>query len=234
MLQSQVKLQLISKVYQRHMSKLKIPTLSPADKSDLFDAAVVLPAIDKNMAMPSSSKQNQPDMTPEKELNIRINTIKTLADLNGEDIQPSREHQEQAKELAREMMVNKKLKHEFGEYPNETMAFLAGLVGQTNCMIVEELADLKLFVVNNFVQLVAGAKTDRDKIAALRAIGEIDGVDAFKRKTEITYKMETMEEVETELLSMLKELKAKAVLKPKSQIIDAEIVENARTKTNNN
>ena len=215
MLQSQVKLQLISKVYQRHMSKLKIPTLSPADKSDLFDAAVVLPAIDKNMAMPSSSKQSHPDMTPEKELNIR-------------------EHQEQAKELAREMMVNKKLKHEFGEYPNETMAFLAGLVGQTNCMIVEELADLKLFVVNNFVQLVAGAKTDRDKIAALRAIGEIDGVDAFKRKTEITYKMETMEEVETELLSMLKELKEKAVLKPKSQIIDAEIVENDRTKTNNN
>ena len=46
--------------------------------------------------------------------------------------------------------------------------------------------------------------------------------------------METMEEVETELLSMLKELKEKAVLKPKSQIIDAEIVENDRTKTNNN
>lgn len=213
------------------MNKLKIPTLSPANKSDLFDAAIILPAIEKNLAMPSSFKQSYPDMTLEKELSIRINTIKTLADLNGEDIQPSREHQEQAKELAREMIVNKKLKPEFGNYPNETMAFLAGLVGQTNCMIVEELADLKLFVVNNFVQLVAGAKTDRDKIAALRAIGEIDGVDAFKRKTEITYKMETMEEVETELLFMLKELKAKALIKSKNQIIDAEIVENVRDKT---
>jgi hypothetical protein len=39
-----------------------------------------------------------------------------------------------------------------------------------------------------------------------------------------------MEEVETELLSMLKELKEKAVLKPKSQIIDAEVVKDRETK----
>jgi hypothetical protein len=34
-----------------------------------------------------------------------------------------------------------------------------------------------------------------------------------------------MEEVETELLSMLKELKGKALLKPKTETIDAEIIE---------
>lgn len=193
------------------MSKLKIPNLSPADKSDLFEAAIVLPAIEKNLAMPLSSKQNYLNMTVEDELRVRMNTIKTLADLNGENIQPSQEHQEQAKNLAREMIVNKKLKPEFGNYPNETMAFLAGLVGQTNCMIVEELADLKLFVVNNFVQLVAMAKTDRDKIAALRAIGEIDGVDAFKRKTEITHITKSGKELEEELLQTIEELKGTIV-----------------------
>jgi len=98
------------------------------------------------------------------------------------------------------MMTNKKIKPEFGQYPNETMAFLAGLVGQTNCMIVEELADLKLFVVNNFVQLAAMAKNDRDKLAALRAIGEIDGVDAFKKKTEITHITKSGDDLERELM----------------------------------
>jgi hypothetical protein len=43
--------------------------------------------------------------------------------------------------------------------------------------------------------------------------------------------METMEEVEKELLNMLSELKQKALIKPKSEIIDAEIVEDARDET---
>jgi len=40
-----------------------------------------------------------------------------------------------------------------------------------------------------------------------------------------------MEEVEKELLSMLSELKQKALIKPKNEIIDAEIVEDARDET---
>ncbi len=70
-----------------------------------------------------------------------------------------------------------------------------------------------------------------EKIAALRSVGEVDGVDAFKKKTEVVHKMETMEEVEKELLSMLSELKAKALLKPKSETIDAEIVEDDGNET---
>ena len=165
------------------MSKLKIPQLSPAEESDLIDEpASVMPQVESSIRIPKSKKEAIPEMTTEQELKVRTTTIKELSDIKGEDITPSKEHQEQAQEIAREMMTNKKLKPEFADYPNETMAFLAGLVGQTNCMIVEELADLKLFVVNNFVQLVAQAQNDRDKISALRAIGEIDGVDAFKRK----------------------------------------------------
>jgi len=201
------------------MSKLKIPTVSTASPNDLYEPAVVMPAIDSDVLYPTKTKKTLPPMSPEKELEVRSNTIKTIADINGDDITPSKEHQEQAKDLAREMMTNKKLKPEFAEYPNETMAFLAGLVGQTNCMIVEELADLKLFVVNNFVQLVAMAKNDRDKIAALRAIGEIDGVDAFKKKTEITHISKSGEELEKELKETIEQLKG-TLIEGEHEIID--------------
>ena len=194
------------------MSKLKIPQLSPAEESDLIDEpASVMPQVESNIRIPKSKKEAIPEMTTEQELKVRTTTIKELSDIKGEGITPSKEHQEQAQELAREMMTNKKLKPEFADYPNETMAFLAGLVGQTNCMIVEELADLKLFVVNNFVQLVAQAQNDRDKISALRAIGEIDGVDAFKKKTEITHITKSGDELEKELRETIEQLKGTIV-----------------------
>ena len=199
------------------MSKLKIPILSPAEESDLIDPVSVMPDVESNIPIPKSKREAIPEMTSEQELKVRTTTIKELADIKGEDITPSKKHQEQAQDLAREMMTNKKIKPEFADYPNETMAFLAGLVGQTNCMIVEELADLKLFVVNNFVQLVAQAQNDRDKISALRAIGEIDGVDAFKKKTEITHITKSGDELEKELRETIEQLKG--------TIVEGEVIE---------
>lgn len=201
------------------MSKISIPQLTPAEESDLIDPVSVMPEVEANIPMPKSKKEAIPEMTSEQELKIRSTTIKELADINGEDITPSKEHQEQAQELAREMITNKKLKPEFSNYPNETMAFLAGIVGQTNSMIVEELADLKLFVVNNFVQLAAMAKNDRDKLAALRAIGEIDGVDAFKRKTEITHITKSGDELEKELRETIEQLKG-TIIEGEHEIIE--------------
>ena len=194
------------------MSKLKIPQLSPAEESDLIDEPMsVMPEIESNISVPRTKKEAIPDMTSEQELRVRTHTIKELSDIKGEDISPSAEHQEQAQELAREMMTNKKLKPEFATYPNETMAFLAGLVAQTNCMIVEELSDLKLYAVNSFVQISATAEKDRDKLAALRAIGEVDGVDAFKKKTEITHITKSGDELEKELRETIEQLKGKVI-----------------------
>ena len=93
------------------MSKLKIPTVSTASEDDLFEPAVVMPAIDQDVPHPGNKKP--PEMSAEQELEVRTNTIKAIADINGDDITPSKEHQEQAKDLAREMMSNKKLKPEF-------------------------------------------------------------------------------------------------------------------------
>jgi hypothetical protein len=176
-----------------------------------------MPTIEEDIPIPRTKQEAILEMTLEQEVAMRSNTIKTIADINNEDIAPSKEHEEQAKQLAREMITNRKLKPEFGQYPNETMAFLAGLVSQTNCMIVEELADLKLYVVNNAVKIHESAESVRDKLGALRMIGEIDGVDAFKKKTEITHVTKSGQELEEELKKTIEELKGR--------IIEGEVIE---------
>ena len=203
------------------MSKHKPPILSPASKEELMEDIMVVPEIKANIPIPKTRKKAIPEMSSEREVAIRANTIKTVSDLAGENIEPSKEHQKQAEELARDMMTNKKLKPEFANYPNETMAFLAGLVAQTNCMIVEELSDLKLYTVNKFVELSAMAEKDADRLKALRSLGEVHGVDAFKKKTEITHITKSGDELEKELLETIEQLKG--------TIIEGEIIE---SKTN--
>lgn len=192
---------------------------------------VMMPNIEENIPIPKNSKEALPEMSVAEEINVRAETIKVMADLKGEEIKPTLKDAQDAAALAEEMMANPALKPELATYPNETMAYLAGLVASTNCMIVKDLADLKLYVVNNLVKIVESTDNPKEKIAALRSIGEVDGVDAFKKKTEVTHKMESMEEVEKELLSMLGELKQKAVLKPKPQVIDVEYTSNRTTST---
>jgi len=196
---------------------------SNTDDSDVI--AVLIPTIDSDVPIPKNSKEALPDMSVGEELNMRAETIKAVADINGEEITPTKENIEKAESLAKEMMNNPDLLPEFNTYPNETMAYLAGLVGQTKCMLTKELADYKLYVLNRLVEVVEKTDNAKEKIAALRSIGEIDGVDAFKKKTEVTHKVESMEEVEKELLDMLAELKKKGLVKEK-EVIDAEVVEN--------
>lgn len=193
---------------------------------------VIVPFIEENIPIPKNAREALPSMTSEDEIMLRAQTIKEVSDIMGEEIAPNAENIKDAENLARKMVENPGMKQEYGLYANETVAYLGGLVGSYNHMIVKDLADLKLFVVNKLVEIVHHEDSNiKEQITALRSIGEVDGIDAFKKKTEVTHKMETMEEVEKELLNMLSELKQKALIKPKSEIIDAEIVEDARDET---
>jgi hypothetical protein len=199
------------------------------------NAVVIVPFIEENIPIPKNAREALPSMTSEDEVMLRAQTIKEISDIMGEEIVPDANNVKDAEDLARKMVENPGMKQEYGLYANETVAYLGGLVGTYNHMIVKDLAELKLFVVNKLVEIVHHQDSNiKEQITALRSIGEVDGIDAFKKKTEVTHKMETMEEVETELLSMLKELKAKALLKPKQDIIDAEIVEDVRDETEDN
>ena len=193
---------------------------------------VIVPFIEENIPIPKNAREALPSMTSEDEIMLRAQTIKEVSDIMGEEIAPNAENIKDAENLARKMVENPGMKQEYGLYANETVAYLGGLVGSYNHMIVKDLADLKLFVVNKLVEIVHHEDSNiKEQITALRSIGEVDGIDTFKKKTEVTHKMETMEEVEKELLNMLSELKQKALIKPKSEIIDAEIVEDARDET---
>ena len=186
---------------------------------------IIMPHIEEDVILPSSASEAMPNLSVAEEINMRAKTIKLVSDLKGENIEPTEENVAEARKLASEMMTNPDLRPEFGNYPNETLAFLAGLVAQSNHMIVKDLADFKLYVVNSLVKMAETAKSDKDKIAALKSIGDIDGVDAFKKKTEVTHKLETMEEVEKELLSMLNEFKSKGLIKEPPRTIDAEVID---------
>ena len=184
---------------------------------------VVVPHIEDNIPIPKSAREALPNLSPQEELEARTNTIKMLADIQDENIEPSKENMEEAEILAEEMMSNPELKPDFGNYPNETIAYLAGMVAQTSHMVAKDLADIKLTVLNGLLQEATMAKSSRERIAALKAVGEIDGVDAFKKKTEITHINKSGDELEKELMKTINELRGKVVRT--TEIIDVEDIE---------
>ncbi len=172
---------------------------------------VVLPHIEDNIPLPKNAREALPEMSPDEELTMRAHTIKVISDIQDEAIEPSDDEMETAETIAKEMMKNPELKPEFGNYPNETIAYLAGLVNQTSHMVAKDLAEIKLSVLNGLLQEAALAKSSRERISAWKAIGEVDGVDAFKKKTEITHISKSGEELEKELLETIEQLKGKVV-----------------------
>ena len=184
---------------------------------------VVVPHIEDDIPIPKSAREALPNLSPQEELEARTNTIKMLADIQDENIEPSKENMEEAEILAEEMMSNPELKPDFGNYPNETIAYLAGMVAQTSHMVAKDLADIKLTVLNGLLQEATMAKSSRERIAALKAVGEIDGVDAFKKKTEITHINKSGDELEKELMKTINELRGKVVRT--TEIIDVEDIE---------
>jgi len=168
---------------------------------------VVLPHIEDNIPLPKNAREALPEMSPDEELTMRAHTIKVISDIQDEAIEPSDDEMETAETIAKEMMKNPELKPEFGNYPNETIAYLAGLVNQTSHMVAKDLAEIKLSVLNGLLQEAAMAKSPRERISAWSAIGEIDGVDAFKKKTEITHISKSGEELERELRETIEQLK---------------------------
>jgi hypothetical protein len=68
-----------------------------------------------------------------------------------------------------------------------------------------------MYVVNKLVAEVENARDPKVRVAALSKLGEVDGVDAFKKRTEVTHKILTAEEVEKELLETLQSLEGKVI-----------------------
>jgi hypothetical protein len=171
----------------------------------------IMPNIEENIPLPQNAKEAFPDLSPAEELQMRANVIKLMSDLTGQQISPTKDNAAQATELARQMAQDPKHRPEFAKYPNETLAYLAGMVAQMNVSIVEELSDFKLYVVNKLVHEIEHTRDPKARLIAIRNLGEVDGVDAFKKRTEITHKLMSPEEVEKELLETLNSLENKII-----------------------
>lgn len=181
---------------------------------------MLFPDIDENIPLPANAAEALPELSPQEELNARARTIKFISDITGTPVVPNAQDIEQAKELATQMMSDPQKRIEYSKYPNEMMAYLAGMVAQTNCMIVDDLADLKLYVVNKLVYEIEHAKDSRSRLTAITKLGEVDGIDAFKKRTETTHIIKPIEEVEKELLSVLEGIEYR-VIGEKDAAIDA-------------
>lgn len=190
-------------------------------KSDMSEP--IMPHIEENIPLPKNAADAFPELSPSEELTMRANVVKLMSDLTGKPLIPTQDNADQAKELAREMISNPAHRPDFAQYPNETLAMLAGMVAQMNVSIVNELADFKLYVVNKLVMEIENAKDSKARITAISKLGEVDGVDAFKKRSEVTHKVMSIEEVEKELLDTLTKLEDKAIDVEAREIIRAEI-----------
>lgn len=171
----------------------------------------LVPPIEENIPLPENAKEAFPELTATQELEMRANVVKLMSDLTGQEIAPTKENSDQAKEIAKEMMANPQYRPDYSKYPNETLAMLAGMVAQMNVAIVDELSDLKMYVVNKLVAEIENAKDPKARISALAKLGEVDGVDAFKKRSEVTHKHMTIEEVEAELLQTLNVIEGQVI-----------------------
>ena len=171
----------------------------------------LVPNIEENIPLPENAKDAFPELTPAQELQMRANVVKLMSDLTGQIISPTKENADQATEIAKKMAADPTYRPDYAQYPNETLAYLAGMVAQMNVSIVNELSDLKMYVVNKLVAEIEASKDAKIRVAALGKLGEIDGVDAFKKRTEITHKVLTIQEVEAELLETLGSLENKVI-----------------------
>jgi hypothetical protein len=164
-----------------------------------------------------------PDLSPREELEMRARTVKLISDLVGNPIEVSEAEKGRAMEVAQKMLTNASVAPQLATYSNPTLAYLAGLVAQHDTLVVKELAELKVYIVNKLV-----AETEHPdakiRLTALRSLGEVDGVDAFKKRSEVTMKQQSVEEIEKELLETLEKLERRTVTVP-TRVVEVTDVE---------
>jgi len=165
----------------------------------------LMPDIDWDVPLPANLAEALPELSPKEEIEMRANTVKLISDLTGKPLDPTEENRAQAHELMEQVVANKTTP-DLTQYSNETLAYLGGMVAMYSGMVVRDLADLKLYVVNKLLQ-ESEHPDGKVRMQAIKALGEVDGVDAFKKRTEVTVKTQSIEEVEKELAETLSKLK---------------------------
>lgn len=179
--------------------------------------------IEKDIALPANAAEALPVMSQSEELEVRARTIKLISDLQGKPLEPTDDDKDAARSLAQKMLKDN-VNVDFSNYRNETLAYLAGMVSMYDQMLVKDLADYKLYVVNKLVEQSANPDP-KYALPAIKALGEVDGVDAFKKRAEVTVQHKSVEEVEKSLAQKLEKLERLTQRDKKGEVIDVEAVD---------
>jgi len=194
------------------------------ENQDFSDVDVVLvPPIEQNEPIPPNAREALPPLTNEQEIEMVGNTIKLISDLTGQRIQATQEDIDEAKTVIKTMVKEPEKKLQIRKYKNSTLAALAGMVAELDAQVVDDLKDLKTFVINGLIKEATMSDKAKERITALRAIGEVDGVDAFKKHTEVVHKSMSMDDIESRLQTLVTKLQKRLDVKD-SEVIDAEVV----------
>lgn len=162
-----------------------------------------IPEIEEGIPLPQNASEALPELSAREELDGVANTLVDLADMTGTPLKFDKFDVEEGKKVAKQMIQNPKVKPNFNALRDTTKAVLAGMVAKYDFEVVEDLVQLKGFVVNALLDEYRSATESKTRIQALSKLGEVDGVDAFKKRTETTHIIKTIEEVEKELLNVL-------------------------------
>lgn len=163
----------------------------------------LIPEIEEAVLLPKNAAEALPEMSPVEELDRTAATIKEISDLTGQPILIGEKDVAEAKQIAREIIKDPKTRPDYRVMSMETAAVLRGMIAQYDFELVNDLVELKKFVINKLADEVREAPDSKTRLSALKLLGEIDGVDAFKRRTETTHIIKPLEEVEKELKSVL-------------------------------
>ncbi len=206
------------------MTQQPMQTQEIQENQDFSDVDVVLvPPIEQNQPIPPHARDALPPLTNEQEIEMVGNTIKLISDLTGQRIQATQEDIDEAKTVIKTIIKEPEKKLNIRKYKNNTLAALAGMVAELDAQVVDDLKDLKTFVINGLIKEATMSDKAKERITALRAIGEVDGVDAFKKHTEVVHKSMSMDDIESRLQTLVTKLQKRLDVKD-SEVIDAEIV----------
>ena len=109
---------------------------------------VMIPPLEENISLPRNARDALPELNNEEELEMLANTVKLLADLSGKPIQATKEDIAEAKTVAETIVKHPETKLQLKKYKNSVLASLAGMVAELDAQVVDDLKDLKTFVVN--------------------------------------------------------------------------------------
>ena len=187
------------------------------------NSVVMYPNVDDNVPIPKSAREALPELTNEEEIEMVGNTIKLISDLTGQPIEATQDDIDEAKTVMETIIKEPQTKLQLKKYKNSTLASLAGMVESLNADVVDDLKDLKKFVINGLIKEATMSDKSKERITALRAIGEVDGVDAFKKHTEVVHKSMSMDDIEGRLQILVGKLQ-KRLEEKEPDVVDAEIV----------